>query len=86
MKPLYDIPEAGNHWFVIYHTHHKEKLGMTESTYSFYLFYKSGPLEIVEMQTDDTLILADNNLTSNEKKAIKIAKPMIKNCKYLTSV
>lgn len=38
MKPLYGVPEAGNNWFATYHTHHKEKLEMTESTYNFCLY------------------------------------------------
>ena len=54
MKSLYDVPKAGNHWFATYHPHYKEKLGMTEFTCDFCL-YRSDPLGIVEMQTDDTL-------------------------------
>ena len=84
MKPLYGVPEAGNHWFAIYHTHHKEKLGMTKSTYDSCLFFRSEPLGIVGMQTDDTLILADNNFASTEEEAIKSAKIMTKNREYLT--
>jgi hypothetical protein len=30
IKPLYGIPEAGNHWFSTYHRHHTEKLRMKE--------------------------------------------------------
>ncbi|EED12764.1 hypothetical protein TSTA_052850 [Talaromyces stipitatus ATCC 10500] len=33
VKPLYGIPEAGNHWFRTYHIHHMDKLNMTTSTY-----------------------------------------------------
>ena len=29
IKPLYGVPEAGNHWFKTYHLHHTEKLQMT---------------------------------------------------------
>jgi hypothetical protein len=29
VKPLYGVPEAGNHWFKTYYTHHVEQLGMT---------------------------------------------------------
>ena len=35
------------------------------------------------MQTDDILILADNNFTSIKKVAIKLAKIMTKDKKYL---
>ncbi len=33
VKPLYGVPEAGNHWFAIYHAHHVNKLGMSQSIY-----------------------------------------------------
>ena len=84
MKPLYGVPQAGNHWFATYHTHHKEKLGMTKSTYDPCLLYRFGPLGIVGMQTDDKLILADNDFASNEEEAIKKAKIMTKDREYLT--
>ena len=51
MKPLYVVPEAGNHWFATYHKHHKEKLGMTESTYDPCLIFRFEPLGIVGIQT-----------------------------------
>ncbi len=85
MKSLYGVPEAGNYWFATYYTNYKEKLGMTESIYDPCLFYRSGLLGIVGMQTDDTLILADNDFASNEEEAIKEAKIMTKYRKYLTS-
>ncbi len=58
---------------------------MTESTYNPCLLYWSGPLEIVGMQTDDTLILADNNFANKEKEAIKDVKIMTKDDEYFTS-
>ncbi len=39
IKPLYGIPEAGNHWFSTYHRHHTEKLRIVESTYNPCLLY-----------------------------------------------
>jgi hypothetical protein len=33
IKSLYDVSEARAHWFNTYHTHHKENLNMTKSTY-----------------------------------------------------
>lgn len=86
MKLFYSILEPNNHWFTTYYTHYKKKLGIAESMYNFYLFYKSGPLAIVEMQTDNTLILIDNNLASNKEEAIKVLKLMIKDRKYLIFV
>lgn len=86
MKPFYSVLEPNNYWFTTYYMHYKEKLGIAESTYNFYLLYKSGPLAVVEMQTDNTLILIDNNLASNKEEAIKVLKLMIKDCKHLTLV
>lgn len=85
MKPLYGVPEAGNHWFPTYHIHHKDKLGMKESTYDLCLLYSSGPFGIMGMQNNDTLILADNDFASKEEAAIKSAKIMTKDQEHLTS-
>ena len=83
MISLYGVPEAGNHWFATYHTHHKDKLGMKESTYDPCLLYSSGPFGIVGMQTDDTLILADNDFAGKEESAIQTAKIMTKDWEHL---
>jgi hypothetical protein len=34
LKPLYGVPEAGNHWFKTYHSHHVQQLHMDQSTYN----------------------------------------------------
>jgi hypothetical protein len=41
IKPLYGVPEVGNHWFNTYHCHHLEKLHMNQSTYNPCLLYKN---------------------------------------------
>ena len=84
MKPLYSVPEAGNHWFATYHTYHKDKLRIKESSYNFCFFNSFGLFGIVEMQTNDTLILANNNFASKKDAAIKIAKTMTKDQEHLT--
>ena len=56
---------------------------MTESTYDLCFFYRSGPSDIIQMQTNDKFILADNAFASNEEKAIKVAKLITKDCRYL---
>lgn len=56
---------------------------MTKSMYDSYLLDRSGPLRIVKIQTNDTLILVNNNFTSNEEKTIKVTKLMTKDCKHL---
>ena len=85
MKSLYGVPEGGNYWFAIYHIYHKDKFGMKESTYNHCLFYSFSLFGIVEMQTNNTLILADNNFASKEDKAIKTAKIITKDWEHLTS-
>ena len=83
IKFLYDVSKISNHWFVTYHTYYKDKLGIIESIYNLCFLYSFNSFGIVEMQTNDTLILADNDFTSTEKDAIRSVKIMIKNTKYL---
>ena len=61
VKPLYGIPEAGNHWFKTYHSHHLKELNMDQSTYDPCLLYSNNPFGVVGLQTDDTLILATHD-------------------------
>jgi hypothetical protein len=78
LKPLYGVPEAGTHWFATYHKHHIEKLAMTTSTYDpCLLVTKTGkPFGLVGMQTDDTLILAEQKFAAQEEaELIFAAKP-----------
>ncbi len=39
IKSLYDVLEVNNHWFVIYHAHHVNKLEMTQLIYDLCLLY-----------------------------------------------
>ncbi len=78
IEPLYGIPKVGNHWFATYYTHYKEKLGIKKSTYDPCIFYRSGPFGIMGIQTNDTLILANNNFASKEKAETKAVKIMMK--------
>ena len=78
MKSLYEVPEVGNHWFAIYHKHHFDMLTMKESTYDSCLLYSHQSFGIVEMQTDDTLLLAIDDFANREKKAVKSAKILTK--------
>jgi hypothetical protein len=78
VKPLYGVPEAGNHWFNTYHRHHLEKLGMEQSTYDPCLLYtpesgKSNGFGVVGLQTDDSLILADNHFADTEEARLQDA-------------
>ncbi len=97
IKSLYDILEANNHWFVIYHVYHVNKLKMTQSIYDFCFLHTNMKLDtstvlqidlkedslhtnmsIVNMQTNDILILINSKFAAAEEKAIIDAKIMIK--------
>ena len=87
IKPLYGIPEAGTHWFGTYHKHHREKLGMGTSTYDPCLLItkdENGPFGLVGMQTDDTLILGDNEFVKQEDVELKRAELLAKPSEQLT--
>ena len=47
VKPLYGVPEAGNHWFKTYHDHHTHNLDMVQSTYDPCLLHSTEPFGIV---------------------------------------
>jgi hypothetical protein len=85
IKPLYGIPEAGNHWFNTYHRHHTEKLSMTESTFDPCLLYSHNiGFGIVGLQTDDTLFLGDNAFATAEEVKLKEAGFLAKEREKLT--
>src|SRR6266700_7099425 len=81
LKPLYGITEAGTHWWATYSKHHKEKLLITTSTFNpcFLITTTGTPFGIVGMQTDDTIILGDDQFSALEEneliKANLMAKP-----------
>ncbi len=89
VKPLYGVSEAGNHWFKTYHGHHTDKLGMIPFTYDSCLLYTPTSFQtglgIVGMQTDDTLILADQSFAAVEEEAVHSTKIMTKAREQLTS-
>jgi hypothetical protein len=86
IKPLYGIAEAGTHWWATYFNHHREKLGMETSTYDPCLLITKSPerFGIVGMQTDDTLILCDDEFNQLEEDELKKAKFTAKNKEQLT--
>ncbi len=80
IKSLYDVSKADNHWFKTYHDHHIDKLDMIQLTYDSCLLYIIDYIciDIVSMQTDDTLILANQSFAVVQEEAIHSAKLMIK--------
>src|SRR5258708_33207513 len=81
---MYGVPEAGNHWFKTYHSHHIEHLQMSQSTYDPCLLYSNEPFGIVGLQTDDTLFLADHTFATAEQDQLHKAKFMAKGREKLT--
>lgn len=77
LKPLYGIPESGNHWFKTYHDHHTVALGMEESTYDPCLLSCGEPdsdmFAVLGMQVDDTLFLATTEFAKKEETELKRA-------------
>ena len=73
VKPLYGIAEAGTHWWATYSNHHKTKLSIETSTFDPCLLISTSDSEgfgIVGMQTDDTIILADDKFHGKEEATI----------------
>ena len=84
VKPLYGVPEAGNHWFKTYHTHHLNELGMSQSTYDPCLLYRNKPFGVVGLQTDDTLFVGDAEFADEEQNNLKKAQFLAKDRDQLT--
>jgi hypothetical protein len=85
VKPLYGVPEAGNHWFKTYHSHHINELAMEQSTYDPCLLYSNRPFGVVGLQTDDTLFVGDDDFVEKEQAGLEKAKFMAKERERLTS-
>ncbi|KHJ33967.1 hypothetical protein EV44_g3646 [Erysiphe necator] len=88
VKPLYGVPEAGNHWFYTYHRHHTQNLALKQSTFDPCLLYSTNETKkgygILGLQTDDTLILADDDFAAEEEIQLEKAKFIAKKRKLLT--
>ena len=78
MKSLYEVFEANNHWFFIYHKHHIKKFVMIESTYDSCLFHSIESFDLIDFQIDDTLIFVSNDFVIKKNEAIKAVNIMIK--------
>jgi hypothetical protein len=78
LKPLYGVPEAGNHWFKTYHSHYVQQLHMDQSTYDPCLLQSNEPFSIVGLQTNDTLFLVDETFAEAEQNELRKAKFMAK--------
>src|SRR6266536_2037104 len=85
VKPLYGVPEAGNHWFKTYHSHHVKELSMEQSTYDPCLLYSNGPFGVIGLQTDDTLFVADDKFAEQEQIQLQKAGFLAKERERLTS-
>ena len=81
LKPLYGIAKTGIYWWAIYSKHHKEKLLMTTFIFDlcFLITTIGTPFGIIGMQTDNIIILGDNQFSAlKEDELVKtnfITKP-----------
>ncbi|POS85141.1 hypothetical protein EPUL_004318 [Erysiphe pulchra] len=80
LKPLYGIPESGNHWWNTYHKYHLQRLLMRSSTFDPCLLISTTKeaFGIVDMQVDDTLGLMSPEFAKRENEEIRKAKFMAK--------
>ena len=87
VKPLYGVPEAGNHWFKTYHSHHTRELEMSQSAYDPCLLYctHDSQFGVVGLQTDDTLFLADLKFAEAEESNLQKAYFLAKKREMLTT-
>ena len=70
MKLLYEIFKINNDWFFIYHKHHIKKFVMIELTYDLCLFHNIKSFDLIDFQTDDTLIFVNNDFVIKKNEAI----------------
>jgi hypothetical protein len=84
LKPLYRIPEARTYWWAIYYKHYKEKLSIIISTYDpCFLITTKEVFGLIEMQTDNTLIIASEEFSVLENDELSKVKFFIKPKKAL---
>ncbi len=73
IKSLYEMLETETHWFNTYQKHHKNKLSMIESTFDSCLLHieiEFMHFVVIDIQTDDTLILADDEFVTLEENEL----------------
>ncbi len=95
VKLLYGVLETEAHWFNTYQKHHKEKLLMVESIFDFCLlhiiqidsieFIFINRFGVIDIQTDDTLILADDEFVTLEQNELVRARLTFKQREKLIS-
>ena len=80
LKPLYGIVEAGTHQWATYSKHHKEKLLITTFTFNpYFLITTTGtPFGIVGIQTNNIIILRDDQFSALKKDELVKANLMAK--------
>ena len=81
LKLLYRIAEVGTHWWATYSKYYKEKLLITTFIFNLYFFIITigTPFKIISMQTNNIIILKNNQFSVFKKdklvKANLIVKP-----------
>jgi hypothetical protein len=89
VKFLYDVFETETHWFNTYQKHLRKNLMMIESTFDSCLLhiveFINQNFGIVRLQTDDTLILADDEYVTLEENELVRARLTFKKREKLIS-
>ncbi|KAI0991789.1 hypothetical protein K3495_g16398, partial [Podosphaera aphanis] len=83
LKPLYGIAEAGTHWFKTYHTHHTNRLSLTQSPSDPCLLFSNDA--IVALQTDDTFFACNEQFRLKEQRELETANFTAKPTTKLTN-
>ncbi len=90
VKSLYDVFETETHWFNTYQKHHMNNLMMIESTFDSCLLhiveFINQNFDIVRLQTDDTLILANDDFVTLEENELIRARLTFKKREKLISI
>lgn len=89
IRPLHGIAEVDTHWFNAHHRHHIERLNMEPSTFDLFFIYSknssktNGNFGVIGLQTDDTLLAANQAFLNEKQKAVKEVRFLHKPLKIL---
>lgn len=84
LKLFYDDLKTNNHQFITYYNDFIKRLIRSVSTYGHSLFYRYQLFGIVDLQTNNILIIANNSFVDIKKQVIKTAKFMTRKQTYLS--
>jgi len=88
LKPLYRIVEVGTYWWATYSKHYKEKLLITTSIFNpcFLITTIGTPFGIISMQTNNIIILGDDQFLALKEDELVKANLIVKLKKKLSLI